>query len=248
MFLNNNKPLIVGMAQHDNMADTICLIKDSIFAGADAMGIQLEDLKPEFMNEECLTNIFNALDGKPCYITNYRHYYGDGKTDEQLAEGLIMALNCGGTLADVMGDMFDRTPGELTMNSEAIKKQMELIDNIHKMGKEVLMSTHIQKFTPAEEVLRIALEHQKRGADISKIVTGAETEEEQVENLRITTLLKKELDIPFLFLSGGKYNIIHRLIGPMMGSSMWLCVHHHYPGSTYEQPLIENAKKIRDSF
>ena len=39
-----------------------------------------------------------------------------------------------------------------------------------------------------------------RGADVSKIVTDANDMEQQIENLRITNLLKKELGIPFLLL------------------------------------------------
>ena len=62
---------------------------------------------------------------------------------------------------------------------------MKLIDDLHERGAEVLMSSHILKYTPAERVLEIALEHQRRGADICKIVTGAETMEQQIENLKI---------------------------------------------------------------
>lgn len=83
-------------------------------------------------------------------------------------------------------------------------KQKRLIDKIHGMGKEVLISSHIYKFTEAEKVLEIAYAHQSRGADIVKIVTGAGNEE-KIENLRITNLLKKELDVPFLFLSAGTH-------------------------------------------
>ena len=38
------------------------------------------------------------------------------------------------------------------------------------MGKEVLMSSHINKFSSKEEVFKVVNEHKKRGADISKIV------------------------------------------------------------------------------
>ena len=88
-----------------------------------------------------------------------------------------------------MGDLYDRQPDEVAVSEEAIKKQMELIDELHKKGAEVLMSSHIFKFTSAERVLEIALEHQRRGADISKIVTQADSAEEEIENLRILNLL-----------------------------------------------------------
>ena len=127
----------------------------------------------------------------------------------------------------------------------AIDKQMKYIDSLHEKGAKVLMSSHVLKFNSAERVLEIAFEQKRRGADVVKIVTGAETMEEQIENLRITTLLKKELGIPFLFLSGGECSI-HRRLGMKLGCSMCLCVYEHYSGSTPTQPLLKIAKKVRD--
>ena len=109
------------------------------------------------------------------------------------------------------------------------------------------MSSHTYAFRSAERVLEIALEQQKRGADIVKIVTGADSMEQQLENLRITELLKRELKIPFLFLSVGECRL-HRRIGPMLGSCMWLCVQEHDELSTPAQPLLRNVKAIRDNF
>lgn len=116
---------------------------------------------------------------------------------------------------------------------------------LHDMGAEVLMSSHVLKFTPAERVVEMALEQKRRGADIAKIVTGAESMEEQIENLRITNLLKKEIGIPFLFLSGG-VSEIHRRLGMKLGNCMQLCVYEHDALSTFPQPLLSVSKTIRD--
>ena len=107
------------------------------------------------------------------------------------------------------------------------------------------MSSHVLKYTPAQRVLEIAREHQKRGADICKIVTGAEDMAQQIENLRILDLLKKELDIPFLYLAGGECRILRR-IGASMGSCMSLCVYEHDALATPSQPLLRDMKRIRD--
>ena len=152
---------------------------------------------------------------------------------------------CGATLCDVMGDYFDRCEGELTMNETAVQKQMALIDKLHERGAEVLMSSHVLKFTPAERVLEIALEHQRRGADICKIVTGAENMEQQIENLRIIGLLKENLKIPFLFLTGGECRIVRR-IGGALGCCMYLCVYEYDGLATPAQPLLRDVKIIRD--
>ena len=169
-----------------------------------------------------------------------------GKPDDILAEELLEIADCKPTLCDVVGDLFDRQPDELSTDEIAIKKQMDLIDKLHEKGSEVLISTHIHKFTSAERVLEIALEHQRRGADISKIVTGADTMEQQIENLRITNLLKEKLDIPFLFLSSGECNI-HRRISGELGCCMYLCVYEYDNLSIPQQPLLKRVKAIRDN-
>ncbi len=123
---------------------------------------------------------------------------------------------------------------------------MELIDELHNKGAEVLLSSHIHTFTPAERVLAIALEHQRRGADICKIVTGADTMEQQLENLKIINLLKENLKIKFLFLAGGECRILRR-IGGELGCCMYLCVHEHDEIATPVQPLLKPLKAIRDN-
>ena len=177
----------------------------------------------------------------------------EGFTDEEIGDELVKALSCGATLGDVPGSLFDAESGmgvglELTYKQEAIDKQMELIDRIHSMGKEALMSSHTLKFEPAETVLKIALEQQRRGADIVKIVTGANSDEEQMENLRITTLLKKELKVPFLFLSAGTHSKIHRMVGPQLGCVTYLAVREHDSAAVSTQPTIRAAKAVRDNF
>ena len=159
---------------------------------------------------------------------------------------IISLAENGATLCDVMGDLFCKHPEELTDNDEAIQKQMQLIERLHSLDAEVLMSSHLYKFAPAEKVLEIAFEQKRRGADIIKIVTAANTMEQQIENLRITNLLKQELGAPFLFLSGG-VSSLHRRLGIKLGCSMALCVYEHDALSTASQPLLSIMKIVRDS-
>lgn len=251
-FLNQNRPLITGMILKDNPDSIRFAVKNSIYDGADCLGIQLECLKKEYKNEENYEKIFAACSGHPIYITNYRGNENTGFSDEELADGLLKALSCGATLGDVPASWFDSDSGmgiglELSMKQSAIDKQMRLIDKIHQMGKEALMSSHVLKFASAETVLEIAHEQQRRGADIVKIVTAANSDEEQMENLRITTLLKKELKVPFLFLSGGTHSKIHRMIGPQLGCVTYLAVREHDARAVTTQPTIKAAKAVRDN-
>jgi len=244
-FLNCDKPTITAMVQADNPDRIKELIDKCLPEGAEGFGMQFEQMKPEYRTKEVYKDLFSYTD-KPIYVTNYRLKQNEGKTDDVLAEELLELADCGATLCDILGDLYDYTPGELTVNKNAINKQMTLIDKLHKKGAEVLMSSHILKFIPAERVLEIALEHQKRGADISKIVTCADTKEQQIENIRIINMLKEKLEIPFLFLCNGECHILRR-IGGELGCCMYLCVHEYDDFATQTQPLLKNVKAIRDN-
>ena len=238
-------PLLTVMLQCNTPETAIGRIRNANMLGAEAYGLQVESLLPEYHNPETYQKLFKEMNDRPCYVTNYRSVNNKGKSDEELAEGLITLAESGATLCDVMGDLFCKHPEELTDDKAAIEKQMKLIDTLHSKGAEVLMSSHVLKFTPAERVLEIALEQKRRGADVIKIVTRGDTMEEQIENLRITDLMKRELGAPFLYLSGGECSI-HRRLGMHLGCCMCLCVYEHDANSTPSQPLLQNMKIIRD--
>lgn len=245
-FVKIEKPLLTVMIkQTQNPDNIIAEIGRALNSDAEAFGIQTEGLPRKYHTEENIKSIFAAANGKPIYVTNYKLSQNENMTYDEIADELLLYADYGATLCDVMGDMYCKHDEEITDNPEAINKQIELINKLHLHGAEVLMSSHVNKFTPAERVLEIALEHKKRGADISKIVTHADSMEQQIENLRITNLLKEKADIPFLFLSGGEC-LIHRRLGIVLGCCMSLCVCELAEGSTNPQPLIVEQREIRD--
>lgn len=234
------------MVQVSTMAQAKEKISNAVRDGATAIGFQLDVLEKKYRTKECLTEIFQTAKDAPIYLTNYRKHLNEGTSDQELLQGLLVGIECGATLVDVMGDAFCPSPEELTTDKEAIKKQMQFIDEVHNRGGEVLMSSHVYEFRPAERVLEMAIEQQSRGVDMVKIVTGATSEEQEFENLRICTLLKKELKIPFLFLSSGSHNQLHRRIGPALGVNMWLCF-REYDQTTYVgPPLLNEVVKIKE--
>lgn len=247
LFFNGEKAVLTAMVQGKTPERIKELMDRCREEGAEAFGMQFERLLTEYRNEQVYRELFEYAGDLPVYYTNYRHSSNEGKSDEELAEELVLLAKCGGQLADVMGDYFHRTEGEMTDDAEAVKKQTELIERLHANGAKVLMSSHVLKFTPAEQVLEIALEHKRRGADISKIVTYANNTAEEMENLRIVTLLKEKLDIPFLFLAGGECRILRR-IGGELGCCTYLCVHEYDELATQTQPLLKTLKAIRDNF
>lgn len=246
-FFNNDKATLTVMVQADNPARIKELMDKAVPVGAEAFGIQFEQMLPEYRTPEVYRDLFSYAEGRPLYVTNYRDKQNSGKSDDELGNELVELAEYGADLCDVMGDYFDRQPDEVAVDENAINKQIGLINRIHEKGAKVLMSSHVMKYTPAERVLEIALEHKRRGADISKIVTGADTMEEQLENLKTVNLLREKLGIPFLFLASGECKILRRLSGEL-GSCMYLCVYEHDSFSTLTQPILSDIKVIRDLF
>lgn len=244
-FLNGRRDLLTVILQCGTPELAIGRIRNANCLGADAYGLQVESLPKEYHCQEVYQRIFKEGKGRPFYVTYYRKKHNAGKSDEELGKGLITLAESGAALCDVMGDLYSPHPQEMTENEDAIAKQMKLIEEIHQRGAQVLMSSHILEFTPAERVLEVALEQKRRGADIIKIVTGAKNMEQQLENLRITELLTEKLDAPFLFLSGGECSL-HRRLGLKLGCCMALCVYEHDAYSTASQPLLSTMKAIRD--
>ncbi len=243
-FLGYKRPPLVDMIIVETPTQFVTNVRNATYDGADAFGMQMERLRPEFRNEETLKKMFAYLGDRPLYITNYRGAYNHEMSDDERHEQLMLALRCGATLLDIPGDTFDPTPGELTENPTAVDRQKKLIDDIHEKGGEVLMSSHILHFLPEEQVLDIALKQQSRGADIVKFVTGSDTEEELMANFKTIQTLKRELKVPFLFLSGGRYCKLHRTLGPYFGVCWWLCVQSYDTFSSREQPLLRAMHNV----
>ena len=165
-FLTSDKPALTVMLQCRTPEVAIGRIRNALHLGADAFGLQVESLLPEYQNPETYQRIFKEMRGKPAYVTNYHSSSNKGKSDEELAEGLLTLADCGATLCDVQGDLFAPHPLQMTEDAAAIEKQIALIDAIHSKGAEVLMSAHTNCYLPGEKVLELAMEQKRRGADI----------------------------------------------------------------------------------
>ena len=105
-FLQQNKPLVTCMVQAPTVDETILLIRNAAYDGADAWGFQMENLPPEEQTEANLRRIFSNADGKPIYATSYRGGRNAGRSDDDLAESWKLLIRSGATLVDIMGDAF----------------------------------------------------------------------------------------------------------------------------------------------
>ena len=149
-FLDCKKPLLTAMIQKPDPDSCISAIRNAVYDGAEAFGFQICELKREYRDEETFRHIFSYCGSHPIYITNYRQRYSDKVSDEDRTEEMLTAMRAGAVLMDVMGDLYCPDPSQLTYDAEAVKKQKELIHEIHDMGGEVLMSAHIWEFVPEQ--------------------------------------------------------------------------------------------------
>ena len=85
-FLNQSKPLLTVMLQCQTPETAIGRIRNANCLGADAYGLQVESLNPEYHTPDTYKQVFLEMKDRPCYVTNYRSVSNSDKTDEEFAE------------------------------------------------------------------------------------------------------------------------------------------------------------------
>lgn len=245
IFDSRKKPLMTAMVAAHTAAEAKSIMINALWNGAEAFYIQLELLRAEDRNRETLQTLFEGAEGRPILVTAYRGGPVE-MTDEEREELLLLGLASGANVCDMMGDFYAPAVNQLTEEPKAIQKQENLIKRIHSLGGEVLMSTHLPEYTPLKELLRIAREQERRGADILKIVNRSNTEDELKDNLDAVFALKKEVHKPFLLLTSGSYGRFLRLTGPALGVCMYLTVDQFTELDFPQQPKLNKAVSLRE--
>ena len=121
-FLAYERPLLTCMVQANNPSRIKELIDLSLSEGAEAFGMQFCRLNPEYRIPKVYRELF-SFSSLPTYVTNYRYAHNEGKSDDELSDELLLLADCGATLCDVMGDLFDRQDDEVAREGEAIKSK-----------------------------------------------------------------------------------------------------------------------------
>ncbi|MBQ7090501.1 MAG: type I 3-dehydroquinate dehydratase, partial [Clostridia bacterium] len=137
-------------------------------------------------------------------------------------------------------------PKEVVTDPEIIAKQSALIERVHAMGAEVLLSCHPGIPMTAEQVVELALFLERRKPDILKIVTVATNEEELAESFRAMVLLKKAVKTPVTYHAAGKAGALSRIVNPILGGHIAFCVDRFRENSVLEQIDLKTAKTIID--
>ena len=244
--LKRFRPTLCGIMAGQTPEELIAGAKDLQADGADAIAVELFDFQVEHRNVEAFRRVINSVD-LPFMFCYYRTDRLDKPSDDKRQEILLQTVEAGAAIVDVMADLYDPAPRQITYNSEAIDKQMRLIDKIHSMGAQAVMSAHTQNFLDAEETLKIMQSMEARGADIVKIVNTANNADELAETMRTTMILQEKLTRPFIHLCSGKYRIPHRFIGSLLGASLVFGVHSYNNRYSFPQPLLRNLRQVIDA-
>lgn len=262
-------PALAGVVKAKTVLGAIAEIQNCRYDGAMMIDLHLPCL--ERIDVEGLRKIVQASK-LPLLALNYnKTYEGESAnlSEEERVATLLCAVEAGATGIDMQGytyhlpskegfcgeDRYSFTKGnpkEVVTDSRIIERQCALIERVHGMGAEVLLSCHPGVFMDCRQVVELALFLEKRKPDIIKIVTGhADTEEEMVEVFRTMVALKKEVQTPVSYHANGKCGALTRIINPLLGGRMIFCVDRFDAASTMGQldlrtaaAVVENMKKI----
>ncbi len=180
-------------------------------------------------------------------------------TEQEREELFFRAIRAGAAGVDIQGYTFDLpsktgfcgedkysftkgNPKEIVTDPAVIARQCAFIEKVHDMGAEVLLSCHPGIPMKCEQVVELALFLEKRGADILKIVTIANTEEDMLESIHTMCALKREVKTPVSYHAGGKFGGFSRVLCPALGGQIAFCVDRFSESSTLEQLELSGAK------
>ena len=257
-------PALAGVVREKSVRAAIAEIKNCLYDGADMIDLHLSCLEE---NGEDSVKTIIASSKLPVLALNYNtrcDWSPAGFSEEERVGSLVRAVEAGAAGIDIQGytyhlpakdgfcgeDKYSFTKGnpkEVVTDEAIISKQCELIDKVHGMGAQVLLSCHPGIPMNSTQVVELALFLEKRNPDIIKIVTIATNEDELLESIKAMLLLKKELKTPVSYHAGGQAGKLSRIINPVLGGQIVFCVDRFSQSSTMEQLDLKTAKAVIDN-
>lgn len=211
------------------------------------MAWELRSLEPKYRNKADFERVINCTQ-LPFMVLLYRSdAYGLGKDDAKRMDLLFEAIDAGAGMVDVMGDLYDPSPDECTHDPAAIRKQKRTIEKVHKMGAQVIMSSHPCRAMTSDEVFNQLRSFADRGADVVKLVATVNTDDEFTESVRTLLRLHRELKTPFVYLCGGKFATIQRFLGTKLGGAITFAEHEYHARYGFAPPLIKAFKTVQET-
>ena len=254
-------PALAGVVREKNAAEAIAEIINCTYDGADMVDLHLSMLE----DRERVKDII-ASSKLPILALNYNITYNGenaGFDEEERIKTMLDAVEAGAAGIDMQGysfhlpskssfcgeDKYSFTKGnpkEIVTDSKIIDKQCEVIEKVHSMGAEVLLSCHPGIPMDSQQVIDLALFLEKRCPEIIKIVTVANTEDDMIESFKTMSLLKREVKTAVSYHASGKAGALSRIVNPMLGGHMIFCVDRFKVSSTKEQLDLRTVRTIID--
>lgn len=247
MVAGRRRPALACVISDDTPDGCIATIRNALYDGADAFFLDMCKLKLEYHTFEHLRRIFAYTEDRPIAVMHYRSPLRPHLTDNDLAESLLLGIRAGASMCDIMGDLFGRAPLELSYDPAVIEKQRRMVRQVHDMGGEALLSSHTWISMTTEHIIEHAKALASRGADMVKIASIANTEEEAMEEFRATTALKHAMDTPYFLVCMGQYGKLHRQLAPLFGARLALCVEQYTERSHKDQALLRSTRAVLDN-
>ena len=259
-FSESGKPIIIGVVKEPTADAAISTIKNCEKEGATAFDLHVSLLEGKEREPESLARIFTECDS-PILAVHYNNLpkgiTQKNTSEERMAE-LVRAVQVGAAGIDMQGYTFCKepratlvgkdekkypfvtaNPKEVVLDDAVITRQRQIIDRVHALGGEVLMSTHTGVYLNTEQIVSLALEMEKRGPDIVKLVTPVNTKEEVLVALKSVMELKANLkNAKFQYHCSGRLGRITRYIAPYFGASIVFATDHYNERADKEQLLI----------
>ncbi|MFA5561517.1 MAG: type I 3-dehydroquinate dehydratase [Eubacteriales bacterium] len=268
--LQQPPPICIASIRQPTKDLAISNILNAQAHGARGINLHLSFLDEQYQNYDSIKEIISYTTVSAA-ILNYSVKL-DGSvmswSDEERLALSMEGLRAGGDVIDIQGYSFDPDakafytkenpfasgysfldahPKEVTLSARAIEQQCALIEAVHAMGKEVLLSTHAGVPLDRDRLTELCLYLEKRHPDIIKIVTLANTEEEMFETFHSIRQLQKEIRTPVHLHASGKYGPMTRIICPILGSKFVFCNDEVRPGVDYTQPNLALSVRIMDA-
>ena len=260
-FSDSAKPLIVGVVKERTPTDALAKIRDYRENGATAIDLHLSCLEKEYKTVTAMKTIADGTD-LPILALNYSRRYDwteIAENEEDRLKLLMLGLEAGMSAIDLLGYSFDarakqkfvgedvysftkNNPLEIITDKKIIAKQKELIDRVHDMGKEVLISTHPDIPMNCDQVIDLVCFLAERNPDVIKLVTRCVTDDDLTEAFyTMRRLAKLDLRQKISFHCCGESGRTTRLINPLLGSYMCFCTKSDDGNSNKEQLDIRTA-------
>lgn len=261
-------PAVAGVVREKNVRSAIAEIRNCQYNGADMIDLHITFL--ENYDTDSLRKIISST-SLPVLALNYDQNHmlqSIGQTEEERTESLLRAVEAGAAGIDIQGYTFHTpsktgywgdkdysftqgNPREIVTDPAIIEKQCTLIEQVHSMGAEVLLSCHPNIPMNCQQVVELAQFLAQRNPDIIKIVTKANTQEDAVEAIRTMLELKRQIKIPVSYHASGQAGSKTRIVNPLLGGQIAFCVDRYNENATMEQlhlptvrAIVDNTRKI----